>query len=89
MSFFSGIWSQPQLLRAGPKIPSRGLCLNGGLWGSFIQEKCYLELQPIKRFFQAAKAFTYNVARDVGPSIENRINSDAVKLFAAPGFAIE
>ena len=33
---------------------------------------------------QAAKAFTYNVARDVGVDVENRINSDAVKLFASP-----
>lgn len=32
----------------------------------------------------AVKAFVYNVARDIGPEIRNRIGSDAVKLFAAP-----
>lgn len=53
--------------------------------------------QPINRFGQiqryiadsyamteAAKAFVYNVARDVGPDNNNRIGSDATKLFAAP-----
>eukprot|EP00008_Paramoeba_atlantica_P011039 CAMPEP_0201489952 /NCGR_PEP_ID=MMETSP0151_2-20130828/24336_1 /ASSEMBLY_ACC=CAM_ASM_000257 /TAXON_ID=200890 /ORGANISM="Paramoeba atlantica, Strain 621/1 / CCAP 1560/9" /LENGTH=386 /DNA_ID=CAMNT_0047875705 /DNA_START=129 /DNA_END=1289 /DNA_ORIENTATION=- len=33
---------------------------------------------------EAAKALTYNCARSVGPSIQNRIGSDAVKLVAAP-----
>lgn len=33
---------------------------------------------------EAAKALTYNVARDVGPDSRNRIGSDAAKLFAAP-----
>jgi alkylation response protein AidB-like acyl-CoA dehydrogenase len=33
---------------------------------------------------EAAKCLTYNVARDVGPDIRNRIGSDAAKLFAAP-----
>jgi len=53
--------------------------------------------QPINRFGQiqryiadgfamteAAKCLVYNVARDVGPGVENRIGSDAAKLFAAP-----
>ena len=52
---------------------------------------------PINRFGQiqryigegyaataAAKALVYNVARDVGPEVRNRIGSDAAKLFAAP-----
>ncbi|HVH98646.1 MAG TPA: acyl-CoA dehydrogenase family protein [Enhygromyxa sp.] len=33
---------------------------------------------------EAAKALTYNVARDVGPDNRARIGSDAAKLFAAP-----
>ena len=33
---------------------------------------------------EAAKALVYNVARDVGPNVQNRIGSDAAKLFAAP-----
>ncbi|MBL9104863.1 MAG: acyl-CoA dehydrogenase family protein [Myxococcales bacterium] len=32
----------------------------------------------------AAKALVYQVARDVGPEIRNRVGSDAAKLFAAP-----
>ncbi len=33
---------------------------------------------------QAAKCLVYNVARDIGPQIRNRLGSDAAKLFAAP-----
>ncbi|MFN7696429.1 MAG: acyl-CoA dehydrogenase family protein [Deltaproteobacteria bacterium] len=33
---------------------------------------------------EAAKALTYNIARDIGPESRNRIGSDAAKLFAAP-----
>lgn len=33
---------------------------------------------------EAAKCLVYNVARDVAPDLENRIGSDAAKLFAAP-----
>jgi isovaleryl-CoA dehydrogenase len=33
---------------------------------------------------EAAKAFVYNVARDVSPTTRARIGSDAAKLFAAP-----
>ncbi len=33
---------------------------------------------------EAAKALTYNVARDVGPGTRARLGSDAAKLFAAP-----
>jgi isovaleryl-CoA dehydrogenase len=33
---------------------------------------------------EAAKALVYNMARDVGPEIRNRIGSDAAKLFAGP-----
>jgi len=33
---------------------------------------------------EAAKCLVYNVARDVGPGIRNRVGSDAAKLFAAP-----
>ena len=33
---------------------------------------------------EAAKCLVYNVARDVGPDVHNRIGSDAAKLFAAP-----
>jgi len=53
--------------------------------------------EPINRFGQiqryigdayamteAAKCLVYNVARDVGPDVRNRIGSDAAKLFAAP-----
>ncbi|MCA9573167.1 MAG: acyl-CoA dehydrogenase family protein, partial [Myxococcales bacterium] len=53
--------------------------------------------QPINRYGQiqryiadgyammeAAKCLVYNVARDVAPDVENRIGSDAAKLFAAP-----
>ena len=36
---------------------------------------------------KAAKAFVYNVARDCGADVENRINTDAVKLFASTGDA--
>jgi isovaleryl-CoA dehydrogenase len=32
----------------------------------------------------AAKCLVYQVARDVGPEIRNRVGSDAAKLFAAP-----
>lgn len=53
--------------------------------------------QPINRFGQiqryigdsyamteAARALVYNVARSVGPNVQNRIGSDAAKLFAGP-----
>ena len=53
--------------------------------------------QPINRFGQiqkmigdsyamteAARCLVYNVARDVAPDVQNRIGSDAAKLFAAP-----
>ncbi len=53
--------------------------------------------QPINRYGQiqryiadgyamteAAKCLVYNVARDVSPDVQNRIGSDAAKLFAAP-----
>ncbi|MEL6184616.1 MAG: acyl-CoA dehydrogenase family protein, partial [Myxococcota bacterium] len=53
--------------------------------------------QPINRFGQiqryigegyamteAARALIYQVARNVGPDVQNRLGSDAVKLFAAP-----
>ncbi len=53
--------------------------------------------QPINRFGQiqryigegyaateAAKCLVYNVAREVGPDLRNRIGSDAAKLFAGP-----
>ncbi len=53
--------------------------------------------QPINRYGQiqryiadgyaateAAKCLVYNVARDVAPDVQNRIGSDAAKLFAAP-----
>jgi len=33
---------------------------------------------------QAAKCLVYNVAREIGPGIRNRLGSDAAKLFAAP-----
>lgn len=33
---------------------------------------------------EAAKCLVYNVARDIGPEIRNRVGSDAAKLFAAP-----
>jgi isovaleryl-CoA dehydrogenase len=33
---------------------------------------------------EAAKCLVYNVARDIGPEIRNRLGSDAAKLFAAP-----
>ncbi len=33
---------------------------------------------------EAARCLVYNVARAVGPDIQNRIGSDAAKLFAAP-----
>jgi len=33
---------------------------------------------------EAAKCLVYNVARDVGPDVQNRIGSDAAKLFAGP-----
>jgi len=33
---------------------------------------------------QAAKCFVYNTAREVNPDANARVNSDAVKLFAAP-----
>ena len=33
---------------------------------------------------EAAKCLTYNVAKQVGPGIRNRIGTDAAKLFAAP-----
>lgn len=53
--------------------------------------------QPINRFGQiqryigdgyaqteAARCLIYNVAQSVGPEIQNRVGSDAAKLFAAP-----
>jgi isovaleryl-CoA dehydrogenase len=53
--------------------------------------------EPINRFGQiqryigegyamteAARALIYNVARTVGPTVRNRVGSDAAKLFAAP-----
>ena len=53
--------------------------------------------QPINRFGQiqkmigdsyamteAARCLIYNVARNVGPNLQNRVGSDAAKLFAAP-----
>ncbi len=53
--------------------------------------------KPINRFGQiqryiaegyamteAARCLVYNVARDIGPGLNNRIGSDAAKLFAAP-----
>lgn len=53
--------------------------------------------EPINRFGQiqryvgegyamteAAASLVYNVARDCGPDIENRLGTDAAKLFAAP-----
>jgi isovaleryl-CoA dehydrogenase len=53
--------------------------------------------EPINRFGQiqryigegyamteAARALIYNVARSVGPTVRNRVGSDAAKLFAAP-----
>ena len=33
---------------------------------------------------EAARCLVYNVARDIGPDIRNRVGSDAAKLFAAP-----
>jgi isovaleryl-CoA dehydrogenase len=33
---------------------------------------------------EAAKCLVYNVARDVGPEVRNRVGSDAAKLFAGP-----
>ncbi|HFE44635.1 MAG TPA: isovaleryl-CoA dehydrogenase [Nannocystis exedens] len=33
---------------------------------------------------EAAKCLVYNVARDIGPKVRNRVGSDAAKLFAAP-----
>ena len=33
---------------------------------------------------EAARCLVYNVARDIGPDIRNRVGSDADKLFAAP-----
>ncbi len=33
---------------------------------------------------EAARCLVYNVARDIGPGIRNRVGSDAAKLFAAP-----
>jgi len=33
---------------------------------------------------EAAKCLVYNVARDIGPDLRNRLGSDAAKLFAAP-----
>jgi isovaleryl-CoA dehydrogenase len=33
---------------------------------------------------EAAKALVYNVARDIGPDVRNRVGSDAAKLFAGP-----
>lgn len=53
--------------------------------------------EPINRFGQiqryiadgyamteAARALIYNVAKNVGPGVRNRVGSDAAKLFAAP-----
>ncbi|TVQ91015.1 MAG: isovaleryl-CoA dehydrogenase [Deltaproteobacteria bacterium] len=53
--------------------------------------------QPINRFGQiqryigegyaateAAASLVYNVAREVGPDVQNRVGSDAAKLFAGP-----
>ena len=33
---------------------------------------------------EAARCLVYQVARDIGPGIRNRLGSDAAKLFAAP-----
>ena len=33
---------------------------------------------------EAGKCLVYNVARDIGPEIRNRVGSDAAKLYAAP-----
>ncbi len=33
---------------------------------------------------EAAKCLTYNVAADIGPDVNNRVGTDAAKLFAAP-----
>ncbi len=33
---------------------------------------------------EAARCLVYNVARDIGPEIRNRVGSDAAKLFAGP-----
>ncbi len=33
---------------------------------------------------EAAKSLVYNVARDIGPDVRNRVGSDAAKLFAGP-----
>ena len=33
---------------------------------------------------EAAKCLVYNVAREVGPQLRNRVGSDAAKLFAGP-----
>jgi isovaleryl-CoA dehydrogenase len=33
---------------------------------------------------EAAKCLVYNVARDIGPGVRNRVGTDAAKLFAAP-----
>lgn len=33
---------------------------------------------------EAAKSLVYNVARDIGPEVRNRVGSDAAKLFAGP-----
>jgi isovaleryl-CoA dehydrogenase len=53
--------------------------------------KAIAEYGQIQRFvadgyaaMEAAKAFTYNVAKDVGPDTRARLGSDAAKLFAAP-----
>ena len=37
---------------------------------------------------EAAKALTYQVAHDISPEKENRVGSDAAKLFAGPGTSV-
>lgn len=53
--------------------------------------KPILEFGQIQRYIadgfamtEAAKCLVYNVARDIGPEIRNRVGSDAAKLFAGP-----
>lgn len=53
--------------------------------------KPILEFGQIQRYIaegfamtEAAKSLVYNVARDIGPEIRNRVGSDAAKLFAGP-----
>jgi isovaleryl-CoA dehydrogenase len=53
--------------------------------------KPILEFGQIQRYIaegfamtEAAKSLVYNVARDIGPEIRNRVGSDAAKLFGGP-----